>query len=175
MVKNEKVLIIDDCLTPDRYVWLHYTGHNPWGVAKHITNRIRPFFHVSASGTNNGRINWDVVGENINFYSIWWVKKGLTGHTTMWIDIKVIGKKSKATNQGNFTLQMNARLETKFGGWSFWLKPLWLMYSYLFYHRVRRKMLERCRNNVYNFREEIKKHYNLQTAESVPTATGTYG
>ncbi|MEM5812680.1 MAG: hypothetical protein QW286_03100 [Candidatus Aenigmatarchaeota archaeon] len=174
-MKEGKIKIIDDCLVPDRFIWLYYTGPNPWGVAKHISGRIRPFFHVSASGTCNTRINWDVVGENISFYSVWWVKKALSRHTTMWVDMKVIGKKSKTTNQGNFTLQMNARLETEFKGWGVWLKPIWILYSYLFYHRVRRKMIERCRNNVLNFREEIKKYYNLETAESVPTATGTYG
>src|SRR4030042_552910 len=113
MAKTEKFTIIDDCLVPDRFVWVYYTGPNPWGVARHISARVREFFHVSASGTNNTRINWDVVGENINFYSVWWVKKNFSGYTTMYVDM--------------------------------------------------------------NFREDIKKHFNLQTAESVPTATGTYG
>ena len=175
MVETKKIRIIDDCLTPDRFVWLNYKGHNPWGAAKHISNYIREFFHVSASGTNNQRINWDVVGENISFYSVWWVRKAFTDYTTMFDDMKVIGKKSKATNDGEFTLQMNARLETSFEGWIHWVKPLYLIYSYLFYYRVRRKMIERCRNNVYNFREEIKKHFNMATAESVTKATGTYG
>jgi hypothetical protein len=174
-METKTIKIIDDCLIPDRFIWLNYKGHNPWGAAKHISGLIRTFFHVSASGTNNQRINWDVVGENINFYSVWWVKKSFTGFTTMFVDMKIIGKKSKATNDGEFTMQMNARLETKFEGWVQWVKPLYLMYSYLFYYRVRRKMIERCRNNVYNFREEIKKHFNMQTAESVTKATGTYG
>lgn len=171
----EKITIIDDCLAPDRFVWLTYTGHNPWAAAKYISNRIRGFFHVSASGTAQTRLNWDVVGENVSFFSTWWVKKELSGHTMMWIHMKVIGKKAKATNQGNFTLQMNGFLQTEFEGWSFWLKPLWLMYSYLFYHRVRRSMIERCRNNIMNFREEIKKHFNVETAQSVSSAAGTYG
>lgn len=174
-METKKVTIIDDCLVPDKFVWLRYTGHNPWGVVNHITNTIRPFFHVSASGTRHHRLNWDVVGENISFYSVWWVKKELSTHTMMWIDMKVIGKKAKATNHGEFNMQMNARLETNFEGWTHWVKPIWMMYSYLFYNRVRRKMLERCRNNVYNFREELKKHFNLETAQGVPTATGTYG
>ena len=174
VVEKGKFTIIDDCLVPDRYVWLSYTGHNPWGAAKFISGKIRTFFHVSASGTNNPRTNWDVVGENISFYSVWWVKKSYTGYTMAWIDMKIIGKKSKATNQGNFTLQMNGRLETSFSGWIYWVKPLWYMYSYLFYYRQRRKMLERCRNNVMNFREEMKKNFNMQAAESVSKATGTY-
>jgi hypothetical protein len=174
-MKKEKIKIIDDCLVPDRFLWLNYTGHNPWGVAKHISSMIKPFFHVSSSGTSNTRINWDVVGENVSFYSVWWVNRKLSGNTAMVVNMKVIGKKSKATNQGNFTFQINANLETNFGGWAHWFKPLWLIYSYLFYHRVRRAMIQRCRNSVVNFREEIKKHYNIETAQGVPTATGTYG
>jgi len=174
-MKSGKITIIDDCLAPDRFMWLTYTGHNPWGVAKHISARTKNFFHVSSSGTSNTRINWDVVGENISFYSVWWVKKKLSAHTEMSVNLKVIGKKSKATNQGSFTLQINAQLKTNFEGWVRWVKPVWLMYSYLFYHRQRRNMIERCRNNVVNFREDIKKHFNLGTAESVSTASGTYG
>jgi hypothetical protein len=172
---GEKIRIIDDCLVPDKFVWLKYSGPDPWDAAKHISGRIRSFFHVSASGTANTRINWDVVGENTSFYSVWWVKKALSTHTMMWIHMKVLGKKSKATNNGNFTFQMNAYLDTTFGGSSIFLKPFYYIYSYIFYNRVRRKMLERCRNSVYSFREDIKKHFNLQPAESVSKATGTYG
>jgi hypothetical protein len=175
MVKTEKIFIIDDCLANDRYVYTTYTGPNPWGVAKFISGKLRTYFHVSSSGSSHYRINWDTVGENISFYSLWQIKKLLSRNTEMFIEFKVLGKKSKATNQGNFTLTLNARLETTFSGWVHWVKPIWLMYSYLFYHRVRRKMIERCRNNVYNFREEVKKHFNLQTQESVTRATGTYG
>jgi len=175
MVKSAKITIIDDCLMPDRYMYLSYTGHNPWAVAKHISSMTKPFFHVSSSGTSNTRINWDVVGENISFYSVWWVKRKMSAYTDMIINMKVIGKKSKATNQGNFTFQINAQLRTGFQGWIHWAKPLWYMYSYLFYHRQRRSMIERCRNNCVNFREEIKKHFNLAMAESTTKSAGTYG
>lgn len=175
MVEKGKLIIIDDCLANDRYVYTSYTGPNPWGIAKFISGKLRTYFHVSSSGSSNYRINWDTVGENINFYSLWQIKKLLSRNTEMFIEFKVLGKKSKATNQGQFTMTLNARLETTFEGWVHWVKPIWLMYSYLFYHRVRRKMIERCRNNVYNFREEVKKHFNLQTSEGVTRATGTYG
>ena len=174
-MKTEKITIIDDCLMPDRFMWLNYTGHNPWGVAKHISATTKSFFHVSSSGTSNTRINWDVVGENINFFSTWWVKKKMSAFTEMQINLKVIGKKSKATNQGNFTFQISAQLRTGFEGWIYWAKPLWYIYSYLFYHRQRRNMIERCRNSVVNYREDIKKHFNMGTAESTSRAAGTYG
>ena len=172
---TKKILIIDDCLANDRYVYTTYTGPNPWGVSKFISGKLRTYFHVSSSGSSHQRINWDVVGENINFYSRWQIKRSFSAYTMMYIDFKVLGKKSKATNQGSFTMTLNARLETKFEGWVHWVKPIWLMYSYLFYHRMRRNMIERCRNHVYNFREEVKKHFNMQTTEGVTRAQGSYG
>jgi len=174
-LEKGKVTILDDCLAPDKYTYLTYTGHNPWAVAKFISGRMRAYFHLSATGTAHQRTNWDVVGENISFYSLWKATKAFSGFTTMDIHMKVIGKKAKATNQGTFTLQMHGTLTTKFEGWIYWLKPLWLIYSYLFYHRVRRRMIESCRNNILSFREEIKKHFNLETAESITRAVGGYG
>ncbi|RLJ10191.1 MAG: hypothetical protein DRP15_00845 [Candidatus Aenigmatarchaeota archaeon] len=169
-----KISIVEDCLAPDKFIYLSYKGPDPWGVAKRISERIRPFFHVSASGTNNSRINWDVTGENISFFSTWWVKKDVSRFSTMRFYLKVIGSFSKATNEGEFTLQLDGNLETKFSGWGPVLKPMWLIYSYLFYNRVRRQALEKCRNILLAFRNELKEYFNLQITE-VPRAYGTFG
>ena len=175
MVETSKIKIVDDCLENDRFTYINYTGPNPWGVAKYIGSQSRGFFHLGASGWAHSRTNWDVVGENISFYALFKAKKDYTAHTNMIIDFKIIGKKSKATNHGNFMLQMNGRLETNFEGWAHWVKPIYLIYSYLFYYRQRRKMLERCKNGMLAYREEIKKHFNIQTAESITRAVGSHG
>ncbi len=168
-----KIEIVDDCLAPERHIWLRYSGPNPWGVAGKISELIRPFFHVSASGTNNTRINWDVVGDSIGFYSEWWVKRKLGLFSEMKVDIRVVGRQHKTTKQGEFTLRLRGEVKTEFKTWSFWLRPAWEIYNYLFYNRVRMRFVEQCRQFVQRFRDEIKEHYNMQiTTMPVGAAIG---
>lgn len=160
-----KIEIREDCLAPERFVYLDYEGADPWGVAKKITDTIRPFFHVSASGTNQTHLYWDVTGDPIGFYAQWWVKKNMSGHSLIYAIIKVQGSKSKTGNKGKFTMQINGDLITKFEGWGAFIKPVWLMYSYLFYNKVRRRYLEQCNDYLMGFRNEIKQHFNLRIAQ----------
>ena len=169
-----KITIVDECLAPEKYIYLRYSGKNPWGVAHKISGLIKPFFHVSSSGTNQTRINWDVTDDPIGFYSIWWVKRSLSRWSGWRIHIKVQGKKSKTTNEGEFTLQLNGEITTRFSGWGFILKPAWLLYSYIFYNRVRRKYIESCRNMIFGFYNELKEHYNLEKT-NIPSEYGVFG
>ncbi len=165
-----KMMVEDDCFVPERFVTLTYAGRDPWGVAVKIAEQVKPFFHVSSSGTNNMRLNWDDAGDPVSFYSIWWAKVKYSRFTTAWFRFKVQGEKKKADNTGTFTFELQANLETKFEGWSPILRTAWLMYSYLFYNRIRRKMIERCRNTALNFKNELKKHFELDV-----TSTPAFG
>lgn len=169
-----KLEIYDDCMAPERYIWLTYSGPDPWGVVKKITDSIRGFFHVSASGTNHERLNWDITADPVTFYSKWWVRKKMSGRTYALIKLWIQGSKSKVDNTGQFTMRVSADLHTVFSGPSLILKPFWLTYSYLFHDRVRQKFIERCRNLTLNFRNEIKEHYNLGIT-SVPDAHTVFG
>ena len=168
-----RIEIIDDCLEPERYVYLTYRGPNPWEVAKQITAKIRPFFHVSASGTNNTRLNWDVAGDPIKFYSTWWARRKLSHYTIARFFFKINGSKSKTKDEGEFVIEFYGQLETEIKGWSLLLWPFWLTYSYLFYNRARRNYLRICQSSIYNFRNELKEHYKLET-NPVPSKVGTY-
>jgi len=169
-----KIEIHDDCLEPDRYIYLSYKGPDPWAVNKKLAGLLRLHFHVGTSSVCNQRINWDIVGENISFYSVWWVKKRFTRNTRMRVEIKILGKKSKATNYGEFIMEINPWIQTEFSTWGFLLKPAWLIYSYLFYDRVRRKHIETCRNMIYTLRNKLKEHFNLTVTETTE-AQGVYG
>lgn len=168
------IFINDDCLTPYRHIYMTYSGPDPWGVVKQITDSIRGFFHVSASGTSQYRLNWDLAGDPILFYSKWWVRKRLANNIDAIIYLWVQGTKSKVDNTGQFTLRINADVNAKYSGPTFLLQPLWVMYSYLYFNRVRRKFIESCRNYVLNFRNEIKEHYNLGIT-SVPSSGTVFG
>ena len=162
--------ITDDCLHPDRYIHLVYSGPDPWAVVKKISDSIKGFFHVSTSGTNNDRLNWDISGNDIQFFSTWWIKKPVAEGTVIKVIIKVQGYKSKADNVGQFSMQLSGDVIKVFKGPRIFLKPLWYTYSYLFYNNVRRRQIERCTDMLQNFRNHIKEHYNLR----MTTVTGAH-
>jgi len=166
-----KMTIVDDCMSPDRYVRLKYSGPDPWGISAFLDANLKPFFHVSTSKVNNYRINWDVTGDPISFYARWWVKKEMGRFTLMKIIFKLVGDRGKTKNEGNFSLSFHARVITDFSGWGPLLKPVWAVYSYLFFNRVRRKYIEQCRNYLLNFSKMVKEHYNVETTD-VPMSRG---
>ncbi len=165
------ITIRDDCLTPDRFIRISYSGPNPWGVQEFLAANLKEYFHVSTSKVNNYRINWDITGDPISFYSRWWVRKATGRFSQMYFNFKIVGTKGKVKNEGKFSLSFHARVITNFNAWSPLLQPLWTLYGYLFYNRVRRKNIEICRNYLMNFRNMIKEHFNVETTE-IPMSSG---
>ena len=166
-----KIGIRDDCLAPDKYVRLKYSGPDPWGVAEFLNANLKPYFHVSTSKVNNYRINWDVTGDPISFYARWWVTKEVGRFSYMRFVFKLVGERGKTRNEGKFSLSYWAKVYTDFGGWGPLLRPVWTLYSYLFFNRVRRKYIEQCRNYMLNFSKMVKEHYNVESTD-VPTSRG---
>ncbi|MBU0953333.1 MAG: hypothetical protein KKA90_02850 [Nanoarchaeota archaeon] len=160
-----QLLLVDECLTPNRQIAMTYSGPDPWGIAKKIADNLKPYFHVSSSKNGRQRINWDDAMDPITFYARWWVMRPKSRFTAFWIEMWVIGNKSKVNNTGEFTLYMEGKTKTEVSGWGILLRPFWLMYSYFYYDRVRRQYIESCRNQILNFRNEIKEHFGLAKTE----------
>lgn len=168
-----KIEILDNCLAPERDLVLKYKGPNPWNIVKKIAGAQRPYFHVSATNAGWTRLNWDKSGENIDFFSLWWVKKPVSEYTHMRFDIKVQGSENKSTKEGHFTYQVTSNMFTTFSGWGLFLKPIWYLYSYMYYDKVRRSALERCREYAIGFSNEIKEYFGMQKT-TIGTASASY-
>ena len=54
-----KIRIVDDCLAPARFMYLDYSGPDPFGVAKNIADNLTTYFRVSSSGISETVFNWD--------------------------------------------------------------------------------------------------------------------
>ena len=160
--------IVDNCLAPDKDIFLHYSGPNPWGVVKKIESAVRPFFHVSSVGTSNTRLNWDRTGDPIEFFATWWVKKPFSGYSDARWDIKVQGTQGKTSGTGTFSIRITANIKTGFGGWSPFVKPLWYMYSYLYYDKLRKRFIERCREYAEGLKKELKEHFGMESTSYGP-------
>ncbi len=160
-----KLTIVDDCLTPGRFIYLDYSGPDPFGISKKIAGLLKPFFGVSSAGVSETNFNWDSSGDPITFYFTWWVQKSFGKFSSMRMDIKVQGTKGKTKNTGNFTMEIRGKIITRFGYSTSLLKSLWWIYSYLFYNRRRRNYINMCRDYAQRFRKEIAEHYNLKVRE----------
>lgn len=156
-----KIEVADDCLAPGRYIYMDYAGPDPYGVSKKIADSLNEFFHVSGSGICETHFNWDNSGDPKTFYFRWWIKKGFSNFSKMWVHISVKGDVSSETNEGNFLMRIHAFIRTEFKGYSLFLKPFWFMYSFFFYNRRRRGYIKLCNNLVLDFRNELKEHFNL--------------
>ncbi len=169
-----EIVISDECLAPDKYVYFNYSGPDPWAVVNHINDMARQFFHLGTSDWLFQRLNWDISGDPIDFWAVFKAKRELSGRSLMWIYIRVQGKKSKTDNIGKFTMRLNAEVRTQIEGPKIILLPLWYLYSYLFFNKVRRNFLQRCTSTVLGFRDEIKRYYDVQVVEG-PEKEGAFG
>jgi hypothetical protein len=162
-----QIEIVEDCLAPARFVYLTYTGQNPFGCASKIAEMLQPFFRVSSAGISETDFRWDDSEDPISFYFTWWVQSGddLSRYTRHRFNIKVQGKQAKETRDGTFTLQLDARVMTSFKFGNPFLKGLFWVYDYLFYWRRRASFVKRCEELAYDFRDEIKEHFNLAVLE----------
>ena len=161
--------IVEDCLAPARFVYLTYTGKNPFAVASKIAEMLQPFFRVSSAGVSETDFRWDETDDPIAFYFTWWVERGGTDAPSKWtrerFNIKVQGTQTKESKEGEFTMQLDARLITSFSFNNPFLKMLFWIYDYIFYFRRRAEYLKECEELMYDFRDEIKKHFNLEVLE----------
>ena len=86
----------------------------------------------------------------------------MSNATTMWIHFVVQGAKNRETNDGNFNIRINAENKTNRSSNNPFFRAIWWTYMYLFYNKRRRDYLHQCNELVYDFRDELKKHFNLE-------------
>jgi hypothetical protein len=157
-----KLTLKDDCLAPNRFVYLDYSGPDSFGVAKKIGGMLNDFFRVGSSSVGEYDFRWDRSGDPIGFFVRWWVKKEMSNFSTAWFHIQVQGNKAKETGEGSFTMEISAELKTSIENESPFFRAIWGLYSYFFYNQRRRDYINICTNLATGLRDEIKGHYNLR-------------
>ena len=162
-----KMEIVDDCLSPTQFIYLTYTGANPYKVYTKISGMMQQFFEISSAGVFEDRFNWDIFGKEIDFFMKMKVRRDFGRFTNMYVHMNILGKRRKDSNVGDFTLRVNSYLETNFTFNNPISRTLWYLYGYIFYNKRRRGYLEFCRNTTNDFINEIKEHFNLRIPKQV--------
>jgi len=157
-----KIEIYDDCLSPAKFVFLNYTGKAPFDVYQKVSGMLNTYYEISSSGVGETDFRWDNAGPNDEFYVRWWVQKKMSNQTKMWTHIVVQGSKNRETNEGSFTMKINAENRTEQSSNNPFFRALWWTYMYLFYNRRRSDYMKQCNELVYGLRDELKEHYNLK-------------
>lgn len=154
-----KLEIIDDCLSPSKYIYMHYEGPNSFKFASGVAKVLSPIFKITTSAWNEEEMKWDTAKQDHASYFFQWEinKSPNLGNPSSAIKffIKIQGEETLSTTMGRFTMELTARVKHTFtlpNHLDRFMKPIWTTYSYLYYDRRRQQMLEICRTFTFAFK-----------------------
>ena len=159
------IVISDDCLTPKRAIDFVYSGPDAFKLASSMVGFFGNFFKVSSAGYSEEKFSWDGSGDPANFLVQWWVKKKMSRFTSLKFLIKVQGDEFIAAKKGRFTLEIKSMAEHVFPH-SWWERGIFAVYHYMFYSKLRREYIKRCRQLSYGFMQFLKTQLGLETTTS---------
>ncbi len=165
-----KLVIVDECLVPRRYVWIYYKGEDPIGFLKNFKETLRFQFDVSTTRCYERKLLWDYTGDPIRFYNEWKTRKELSRFSTMWTDLRALGFVSKGKKDGNFSLEIYGEVKHEFEPSNWFTKYIWVLYNYLFYNKLRERYVIICRDYLEKFMNSCKENYNMKTVTTPEAA-----
>jgi len=161
-------VIEDDCLAPERYVRIVYSGPNPFAAYQATFSLLRKILQIDPSDYREKDFRWDISGDPRSFYIRALVEKTMDTRTRMVFEIIMQGNQpSDPSKNGNLTILISPRLRTEykldspFQKSAFYRGMLWL-YNFFFYFRVRRKYLEVCKEWSSNLLKEYRSLLKIQ-------------
>jgi hypothetical protein len=156
----------DDCFAPRRRRFIEYSGPDPFAWTREGTSILRSVWEVGTTGTGEPRWMWDWTGDPIQMYYWRTAKhKQRTGRfSAIWINIKMVGFKAKAKNEGTFRMEVEPTVRHQFAGNKF-VMFMWWVYWHAFYNKYRQELVLRCKEMAEKFIAVIKEMYNLGSIE----------
>lgn len=159
------IQVSDDCLTPKRAIDFVYSGPDAFKLASSMVSFFGNFFKVSSAGYGEELFSWDGSGDPANFRIKWWVKKKMSRFTSLNFWIAIQGDEFIAAKKGRFTLEIKSASISVFPG-SWWERGIFAVYHYMFYSKLRREYIKRCRQLSYGFMQLLKAQLGLETTTS---------
>jgi len=145
-------ILEDDCLAPERYIRLVYSGPNPFSVYQSTFAILRRVLEIDPSDYWERDFRWDISGDPRSFYVRAIVEKKMDSRSVVHFEIIMQGNQpSDPSKNGSLTIVIGARLRTEynlntpFQQSSLYRALLWF-YNFFFYFRVRRGYINICRD-----------------------------
>ena len=159
-----KIFMQDDCLDPEYYLTIKYSGLKPIEAYHHTITYLREIWEVEAKDYWEREFRWDVTSEPRTFFVKAFVDKELDNKTAVTIEVIMTGTQpSDLSRPGKIEIKMSGVMRTTFGGNSiledarnpFYKSFIW-MYNHFFYRKQRRNYLNVwCKRNL----NRLKKRY----------------
>ncbi|MEM5871306.1 MAG: hypothetical protein QW051_00365 [Candidatus Aenigmatarchaeota archaeon] len=162
-----QIVFEDECMPLRRYVFIEYSGPDPFAWTREGTDILRSVFEVDTTGTGEPRWMWDWSGDPIQmYYNRLASHKRTTGRfSRIVVGIKMVGFKYKTKNEGNFRMELEPIVRHEFKANNRVVLFFWWIYWHIFYKHIRQSMIQRCKDMVKKFVEVIKEIYSMGSLE----------
>ena len=151
------VKIKTDLLAPRHAKTYNFSGYHPTRFLKIVPKLIQDVFRITQPNTFEDKLMWDKSSDPIEFFSLTRGKYGKDSRTTFWVTIKIQGKQSQNDKMGEITIKVSSTLDTDFTYSNFLERGLIILYSHLYYYRIRRRYIVEQKRLLDDLDVEIKK------------------
>ncbi|MEM5781738.1 MAG: hypothetical protein QXD43_00900 [Candidatus Aenigmatarchaeota archaeon] len=163
----------DDCLSPERTIFIEYSGPDPFKACRALRGMLERIFEVEAIDLWERDFRWDTSSDPRGFYMRMYVSKGIDARTRMMIEVIMEGSQpSDPKKTGKLKISISGRLRTQYDLKSFLQKlPIykffvWL-YHKLFYEDVKRSYIHLCNKLIDQLNYELRELLKLPLPEMV--------
>ncbi len=154
-------------LAPGNEIVREFSGPKPSSLLKKIPSFLKEIFKLGSSEFFEDAIKWDVTGKDYSFMAQWRIKYGFIGDnfSKMWITVKLIGKESKESRNGNAKVFITGELKVKMPYDNSLQKFLRTAYLNIFYKDQVRKYIKMGEDSIKKLDNEIKKLFGAMVIE----------
>ncbi|MBU3904601.1 MAG: hypothetical protein KJ906_00425 [Nanoarchaeota archaeon] len=157
--------IATNILAPAGSKTVQYVGPRPGRIFKLIPDMIKTTMGISSGSFWEDEIRWDASSNPVSFYGLWRGKKGLDALTKLWFEVEVRGTQDSKTKDGDISLKLKGKIETKVGYKTIIDKGLILVYQRMFYKNQRLNYIEEANRKIQILEDMIREEFNLMRKE----------
>lgn len=159
-------VIKDDLLAPKGVKILEYKGPNPFGFYSQVHNIMQLIFEVKGKDTFEPVFQWDITGDPRPFFIRTHIKKKFDNFTGIQVGLKIQGKQpADPAKNGEVKIEIGGTIQTEYPARTIFqkifLKPLILLYHYIFYNNVRMKYMVYAQRGIERLEDELRASLNL--------------
>jgi hypothetical protein len=166
-----KLLLQEDCFDFAGEPLLHidYEGPNPHLAYNKIKESLWTIFGVKETERVQERdYKWNKVGNKEDFSVSWQISKDMDRFSYLYLKVKMKGfiEKSEAGKEGKIHIEVAGVLRTEYPQDNIWERSIFYEIIRTFWHKVfyqyqRERYIDKCREIMTNFTNEMKAFFNL--------------
>lgn len=138
---------------------------NPFGrILRNVEHIMRQTLEIDAPKFLPRYIGWDQ--NDGSFKGKWSARKPGDRWTKTWYEVICWGQQDLKTKHGWYKIKITGWLETSYYYEHAIQKSLWWTYSFFFYNKIRRTMLDENRDLLYEIEDRLRVLFEQPTVEN---------